>query len=67
MNIFRKKCEYCNEKIDKGEEVFDNVKVPGFIGTKKRAFCCEEHVKVYKKEVDEYLEKSKSFGGSCCG
>ena len=65
MILFRKKCLYCKKKIEKGKEIFRDVKTPGFIGTKEKAFCCEEHTKSYEKEVEEHLKKSKS-GGSCC-
>lgn len=43
-----------------------NVKVPVFVGTRKKSFCCEEHANSYEKEVEEYLKNGKS-GGSCCG
>ena len=66
MALFRKKCEYCKEKIDKGSEVFKEVKDPVFVGVKKRAFCCGEHANSYVKEVEEFLKKSKC-GKSCCG
>ena len=65
MDLFRKKCEYCKEKIDKGKEIFKDVKVLGFIGTRKKAFCCEEHANSYEKEIEEYMKSSKK--GSCCG
>jgi len=56
---FKKKCGYCGEKIEKGEEVFRDVKVPGFIGTREKAFCCSEHANSYEKEI-----KGKKCG--CC-
>lgn len=65
MGLLRKKCEYCREKIEKGKEIFRNVKIPGFIGTRQKAFCCHEHADSYEREVEEHLKKSKS-GGSCC-
>jgi len=65
MDLFRKKCEYCKEKIDKGKEVFRDVKVPGFIGTRKKPFCSDKHANNYEKEIEEYLKKSKQ-GGNCC-
>ncbi len=66
MSLFKKKCEYCKKKIEKEQEVFRNVKVPGFIGAREKAFCCKEHADNYKKEVEEYLKKSKCRK-SCCG
>ncbi len=66
MSLFRKKCEYCKEKIDKGKEVFRDVKVPEFTGVRERAFCCFEHAESYEKGIEEYLKKSKC-GKSCCG
>ena len=64
MNLLKKKCEYCKEKIEKGKEVFRNVKDPVFVGTKKKAFCCEEHVDSYESEVKEHCKKCR---GGCCG
>ena len=66
MTLFKKKCHYCKEKIEKGKEIFRDVKTPGFIGTKEKAFCCKEHTESYEKEVEEHLKNSKSVG-SCCG
>lgn len=66
MSLFKKKCEYCRKKIEKSEEIFRGVKVPGFIGTKEKAFCCSEHANAYEQELKEYLKKSKC-GKSCCG
>ncbi len=63
MGLFKKKCNYCKKKIDKGEEVFRNVKDPVFVGTKQKAFCCKEHADNYESEVNN-AKKCKS---SCCG
>ena len=51
MNLFRKKCNYCGSKIEKGKEVFKEVKVPEFKEKVKRAFCSQEHAELYKKYV----------------
>ena len=67
MTLFKKKCEYCRSKIDKGSQINKNVKVPGFIGTYPKYFCCSEHASNYEKEVEEHLTGSKGKGGSCCG
>lgn len=66
MGLLRKKCEFCREKIEKGNEIFRNVKIPGFIGTRQKAFCCHEHANAYEQETRDYLKKSKC-GKSCCG
>lgn len=66
MSLLKKKCEYCRKKIKKGKEVLKDVKVPGFIGTREKAFCCSEHSSTYEREVEEHLKKPKQ-GGSCCG
>jgi len=63
MNLFRKECEYCKEKIEKEQEVFRNVKDPVFVGTKRKAFCCENHADKYEEEV----KNAKKCGSSCCG
>ena len=49
MSFFKKKCAYCGIKIEKGEEVFEEVKIPEFKDKVIRAFCSEEHVDLYEK------------------
>ncbi len=66
MSLFKKKCECCREKIEKDKEMKKDVKVPGFMGTKKKDFCCSDHADRYEKEVEEHLKKPKK-GGGCCG
>lgn len=66
MSLFKKKCEYCRKKIEKEKEIFRDVKVPAFIGTKEKAFCCREHADSYEKDLEEYMKNSKC-GKSCCG
>ena len=66
MSLFKKKCLYCGKKIEKNSEVFKDVKIPGFIGTREKIFCSQEHANSYEKEVEEHLKKPKS-GGSSCG
>ena len=51
MSLLKKKCFYCGTKIEKGKEVFEEVKVPEFTGTCLKAFCSEEHAELYKKNV----------------
>jgi len=65
MGLFKKKCEYCREKIDKDGEIRKDVKVPGFVGTRQKVFCSDGHANNYEKEVEEHCKKSK--GASCCG
>lgn len=67
FNLFAKKCEYCKTKIEKGKEVRKNVKVPIYVGTRPRNFCCEEHADKYEKEIEEYIKKPRKSGGGCCG
>ncbi len=64
MSLFKKKCEYCREKPEKGKEYFKEVKIPGYVGTFKRAFCSEKHFLDYTKELNERSEKKSK---SCCG
>lgn len=63
MSLFKRKCEYCKKKIDKGNEVFRNVKDPVFVGTKEKSFCCESHADKYEEEV----KNAKKCKSSCCG
>jgi hypothetical protein len=49
--LFRQKCEYCGEKIDRGKEIVAEVKVPEFKGMRDMPFCSCEHVDKYWEEV----------------
>jgi len=51
MNLFKKKCQYCGIKIEKGKGIFIEVKVPEFKNKVIRAFCSQEHAEFYKKYV----------------
>lgn len=66
MGLFAKKCEYCKTKIEKGKEVKKGVKVSGYVGTRPKNFCCEEHASKYEQELEECMEKPRE-GGGCCG
>ena len=63
MSLFRRKCEYCREKIEKDKEIFRDVKDPVFIGTREKSFCCESHADRYEEEANN----TKKCGGGCCG
>ncbi len=63
MNFFRKKCKYCREKIEKGKEIYLDVKDPVFVGTRRKVFCCESHADKYEEEV----KRAKKCRSSCCG
>jgi len=63
MSLFGKKCEYCNKKIEKGKEIVKDVKLPEFVGTRPKNFCCQEHAENYVLEMGN---KKKSGGGGCC-
>ncbi len=63
MGLFKKRCMYCKEKIEKGHEKFADVKVIGYVGTFKKPFCDDDHIIRYNKEVEEMV-KNKS--GCCC-
>lgn len=71
MNLIflKKRCEYCKEKIEKGEEILKEVKVPEFLEKKPRVFCSEEHADNYEKEMEEYINYCNAcgLGGGCCG
>jgi len=62
MGLFRKECEFCKTKINKGEEIFRTVKDPVFIGTSQKPFCCSEHADSFK----EYMKNLRPCR-SCCG
>ena len=51
MALFKKKCYYCGVRIEKGEEVFIEVKVPEFKSKTMKPFCSKEHAELYKKNI----------------
>jgi len=51
MVLFKKRCTFCGKKINKGDEVWEEVKIPEFIGTNLQPFCTKEHANFYKKYV----------------
>jgi len=51
VQLFKKKCAYCGEKIKKGKEVWEFVKVPEFSEPKKKYFCKKEHASKFKESV----------------
>jgi hypothetical protein len=51
MALLKKRCTYCKEKINKGEEVWEKVKVPEFTGIRPQPFCNKEHAELYKAEI----------------
>lgn len=65
MGLFRKKCMYCREKIEKGRETFADVTLIGYVGTFNKPFCSDEHVSKYNEEIKN--RPKKAAGGGCCG
>ena len=63
MELSKKKCAYCKRKIEKGDELFKNMKNLRFVVARKKAFCCLEHMKSYEKS----LLKKCYDGRRCCG
>ena len=63
IGLFKKKCMYCREKIEKGQEKFKEIKIPGYIGTFNRPFCSKEHVGKYDEEIGNRPQQ-KVMG--CC-
>ena len=51
MVLFKKKCAYCKERIEKGEEVWAEVKDPVFVELKLKPFCSFLHAELYKKNM----------------
>ena len=51
MALFKKRCVYCKEKINKGKEVWQEVKVPEFTGMRLLPFCSKEHAEFYKNNI----------------
>jgi len=64
MSLFKKSCEYCGSKIDKGIGVVANVKVPEFTGFRERPFCCIEHAEEYSLKV---IGTKRTKFCPCCG
>lgn len=65
MEIFKKKCTHCRKKIEKGNEIKRNVKIPEFAGTHSKNFCSENHANLHEQEIKSKSEKSKK--SCCCG
>lgn len=63
MGLFKKRCKYCKEKIDKGKEIFRYVKDPVFTGRVKKVFCSDEHADLYEAES----KNAKKCTRGCCG
>ncbi len=51
MALFKKKCTYCGSKINKGEEIWEEVKIPEFTQICLQPFCSEEHAELFKKNI----------------
>ena len=51
MSLFKKTCTYCKKKINKGDEVWEKVKVPEFKEAKLRPFCTKEHAELHKSNI----------------
>lgn len=47
MSLFKKRCAYCHIKIEKGEEIVSEIKLPQFIEPKIKNFCSEEHQGIF--------------------
>ena len=45
---FKKKCAHCGAKIEKGAEVFREVRSPEFCNLQTKAFCSVDHAETYK-------------------
>ena len=58
MALFKKTCTYCKKKINKGEEIWEKVKVPEFKEAKLRPFCTKEHAELYKANIKGTLRTS---------
>ena len=65
MGLFKKRCAYCREKIEKGQEDFREVKIPGYVGTFNKPFCSKEHANSYEEEIKNRPQQNS--GGGCCG
>ena len=65
MGLFRKKCGYCRNKIEKDSSVKEKVKVLEFLGLCEKYFCCNSCLRNYKKTVEEKTENVKKCGGCC--
>ncbi|MFA5856329.1 MAG: hypothetical protein WC867_03160 [Candidatus Pacearchaeota archaeon] len=51
MKLFKQKCQYCSNKIERGKEIIELVKVPEFTGLREKPFCSKEHAHLYKDYV----------------
>jgi DNA-directed RNA polymerase subunit N (RpoN/RPB10) len=61
MGFFKKKCFSCKKKIEKGKEVFADIKVTYLKGIHNRAFCGKKCVEAYK----EYERNMPNVPNTC--
>jgi len=59
MGLLKRKYVYYNKKIEKKKEVVKEMKLPEFVGTRPKNFCCLEHAENYILGVGN---KKKSGG-----
>ncbi|HKL24336.1 MAG TPA: hypothetical protein VJ912_03300 [Candidatus Nanoarchaeia archaeon] len=51
VQFFKKKCSYCGEKIEKGKEIWEYVKLPEFTTLKIKPFCSKDHAQLFKLNI----------------
>ncbi|NIO19903.1 MAG: hypothetical protein GTN76_03975 [Candidatus Aenigmarchaeota archaeon] len=54
--LFRKKCEFCKQRVEKGKGVNERVEVYGRVGTWKKDFCSEDCLERYKQVTGELMK-----------
>lgn len=65
MVLFKKKCGFCNKRIEKGKEFFKEVKDPVYTEKITKAFCCSGCAKHYEEKTQDNCCGNKD--GGCCG
>ncbi|MFP4116308.1 MAG: hypothetical protein ACLFTQ_03875 [Candidatus Aenigmatarchaeota archaeon] len=67
--LLKSSCHVCGETIE-GKPVQEEVKVPGYTGRHRRAFCSQEHLDEWKSFVEEWEEENHKIPetnkGSAC-
>jgi hypothetical protein len=64
MGLLKKKCAHCGKRIEKGKEVFSEVKIPEFKLPKIKTFCSEEHYGTYLS-VNKGTPSKKPYCMNC--
>ena len=62
IGLFKKRCWYCTQKIEKGQEEFRGIKGLEYVGTVNKPFCSKKHADSYEEDLKNRPPQIRS----CC-